>query len=187
MKPNRLAVISALLTTSVPVAGALVADGNWQVGARTGILLSGGKPANDITLTGVSAKYGLSDNTYVGASIDQLSFDFERPWQVVGVQQDKAVKPKDIDAKARSTLFRVFYERDYGKSDQSWNPYWNAGIGFASVNVDSVTGPVVGGSTFNIATDSGTEIVPSLGAGIRYNFTRQFAADLGLGELAPEI
>lgn len=175
-----LVLLSAVIAVATYHPPATAADG-WQIDARAGILLANGKPANDIMSAGLSAKYRLRDNTYVGASIDQLSFDFERPWQVVGLQQDKAVNPKDIDAKARSTLLRVFYQRDYGKPDESWNKYWNAGIGIASVTVNSATGPVVGGSTFNIATDSGTEIVPSLGAGVRYNFTRQFAADFGLG------
>lgn len=181
MKLNRLRVTLALLTMSMPATQALAADGDWQIGVRSGILLSGGKPANDITYIGLSGKKRLSDNAYLGASIDQLTFDFERPWQVLGIAQDKTTKPKDIDAKARSTLFRVFYERDYGKPDESWNPYWNAGLGIASVKVDNATGPVTGGGIFNITTDAGTEIVPTLGAGVRYNITRQFAADLGLG------
>lgn len=177
---NSKTIVCALLAVSAPVTTVFAADGDWQIGVRTGIMLSSGKPANDMPYTGLSAKYRLRDSAYIGASIDRLSFDFERPWRVVGVEQDKSVNPKDIDAKARSTLFRVFYEREYGKPDQRWNRYWNAGIGLASVKADRITGPAAGGGTFNIDTDGGTEIVPSLGGGIRYNLTRQLSADAGL-------
>ena len=181
MKSKRMVLATAVLALSAPTTQALAADNDWQIGVRTGILLSGGKPANDITYSGLSAKYRWRENEHVGVSIDRLSFDYERPWQTLGLVQDKTVKPKDIDAKTDSTLFRLFYERDYGTPEQSWNPYWNAGIGFASVDVKTATGPVVGGGTFNITTDGGTEIVLSVGGGFRYNFTRQFAADLGAG------
>lgn len=169
------AVIGGLLATNCAAA-----DPAWELGGRGGISISDGVPANDFLGFGLAAKYRLSDSNAIGLSIDSLEYDFERPWQVVGVEQDKTARPKDIDAKATTTLLSFFYERSYGRPADRWNAYWTAGLGLASPDVKGATGPAVGGGAFDISTDAGTEVVPSLGGGVRLNFARTFSGELGL-------
>lgn len=174
---NRTAV--AALAAALGSSAAAAAGGQWEFGARAGISISGGKPANDLTHSGVKLTYQLGENSHVGLSIDALEYDFERPWRVLGLEQNKTITPKDIDAKTSSTLVRVFYERRVGTAASAWSWSWNAGLGFASPKPDTVSGPVVGGTSFNIVTDGGTEVVPSIGLGLRYRLTSALSADLG--------
>lgn len=169
------ATVGFLLATDCTAA-----DPAWELAGRGGISVSDGVPANDFLGFGLAAKYRLSDSNAIGLSIDSLEYDFERPWQVVGVEQDKTARPKDIDAKATTTLVSLFYERAYGRPMGRWNAYWTAGLGLASPDVKSATGPAVGGGTFDITTDAGTEFVPSLGGGVRLNVARNVSSELGL-------
>ena len=155
-------------------------ESRWEVGVRTGISSVGGKPANDIPGSALTGKYRLGEGSYLGLSIERLKFDFERPWKIVGVEQNRAVTAAAIDATVTSTVFSAFYERVYGGPTTRWNRYWNAGLGFASPDAGSVTGPAVGGGSFNIVTDAGNEVIPSVSGGVRYYFTRDLAVDLGL-------
>lgn len=171
-----LAVLGcALAITETPAA-----EPQWELGVRSGISVSDGIPANDYLGFGIVGKFRLHEGQHVGVALDSLEYDFERPWRVVGVEQDKTVKPKDIDAKATSTLVTLFYERSYGQATDRWNWYWTAGLGAASPDIDGATGPAVGGGTFDISTDAGTELVPGLGGGVRLNFARNFSAGLDL-------
>jgi hypothetical protein len=151
----------------------------WEVGVRAGIVVANGEPANDITYGGLVLKYALSPDTLVGLSIDRQEFDFERPWALLGLQQDTVAAPEDIDSKATATLFRAFYERRYGAPAGRWRWYWNVGLGFAKPEVPTVSGPVAGGGTFVIRTEPGTEWVPSVGAGLLWQLSTRASVDLG--------
>lgn len=170
-------VVAALSANLVAITHANAAE-PWEVGARTGISISGGKPANDITHTGIFATYGLSGVDRIGVSVDNLEYDFERPWALVGLQQDTAISSKTIDAKVKSTLVSAFYERRFGVSTETWNWNLRAGLGFAKPKAPSVSGPATGGGTFTIVTNAGTEVVLLGGAGVRYNFSRHVSVDL---------
>ena len=172
--------IAVLLIAALVAVNAAAEEPRWDVGVRGGISSVGGIPANDIAGLGLIGRYRLGEGHYLGVAIEQLEFDFERPWRIVGVEQDKAVRSKDIDARTSSTVVSVFYERRYGGSKERWNTYWNVGLGFASPDADPATGPAVGGGNFIIVTDAGSEVIPSLGGGVRYNFTPKFAGDAGL-------
>lgn len=175
---NNASTLSLAAVAALAGAPAVAADPAWSAGGRAGIAISGGEPANDITHSGGWVKYRLGENRHLGISVDRLVYDFERPWRVLGLAQDTTLAPKDIDAKAKSTLLRVFYERGYGSAGDTWTWHWQAGLGFAKPKIGRATGPVAGGGTFDIRTDGGTEVVPSLGAGMRYRFTRQLSAEL---------
>lgn len=178
MNSRRMFSTVAALSASLAAANHAQAAGEWEVGARAGIAISGGTPANDITHTGIFGSYALSADDRVGLSIDSLEYDFERPWAVVGVQQDTATTPKIIDSKVKSTLVSAFYERHYGVRTQTWNWHWRAGLGFAKPKAPSVSGPATGGGTFTMVMDGGTEAVLSAGAGVRYNFSPSVSFDL---------
>lgn len=173
---NALGVLAAVV-----FAPALQAEeSRWTLSPRAGVSVAGGVPANDMINYGLAASFRLDDNEYVGATVEVLDFDFEKPWEVVGVQQDKAVAADDIDAVASTTVITLFYQRGYGSERAGWNGYWSAGLGLGLVDVKDVRGPAVGGSgQFDITTDPGSEWFPSVGAGVRYHFTPQLAAEFG--------
>ena len=58
------------------------------------------------------------------------------------------------------------------KSDsQKFNWYWSAGLGFNSIDVDDVSGPLNGGGNFTIKTTTDTETVIGLKAGIKQHLS----------------
>ena len=55
------------------------------------MLLGDGVPANDILGLGVIGRYRLNNGWFIGAGIDTYAFDYERPWRIVGLEQDPDV------------------------------------------------------------------------------------------------
>lgn len=172
---------AALLAGVLCVPALQAEDSRWSLSPRAGMSVSGGVPANDMINYGLAARFRLDTNEYVGATVEVLDFDFEKPWDIVGVRQDKAVEADDIDAAASTTVISVFYQRGYGSEHAGWNGYWTAGLGIGLVDVKDVRGPAVGGSgQFDITTDPGSEWFPSVGVGVRYHFTPRLSADFGV-------
>lgn len=171
--------VLALLTAGVLApCVAQAEEPRWSLSPRAGMSVAGGVPANDLMNYGLMARYRLDQNQYVGGTVEVLDFDFEKPWEIVGVQQDKAIESDDIDSAASSTVFSVFYQRGYGSEQSGWDYYWTAGLGFVSVDVKDVQGPAVGGTgQFDMTTDAGSEWFPSLGGGVSYHFTPRLSFD----------
>ena len=153
-------------------------DPRFDLGVRGTVVTAGGEPANDILSYGVFGRYRLSERWLLGAAVDQAEFDFERPWRVIGLQQDPSVET--IDAIVTMTTFSGWIEREIGRRERKLKPFWSFGLGFAVPEVDDVTGPLAGGGTFNIETDAGTEILASLTAGIRYALGKRLAAEIAI-------
>lgn len=176
---TRLAATAFACLCTLPVA-APADDSPWSLGLRAGMSTADGEPSNDAYTVGVALRYRLAEGRYVGAALEQMEFDFERPWRVVGVEQDKAVESEDLDAAAGSTGVSVFYERHHAAQGARWIPYWSAALAVASPDADPVTGPAVGGGTFDMRTDPGTEFIPGLRGGYRWNFGSAWSADFSL-------
>lgn len=177
MNRNVFAAGVLILIGSLIIPDVQAEDSRWSLSPRAGMSVAGGVPANDLTNYGLAGRFRLDTNEFVGASLEVLDFDFERPWKIAGVQQDKTVEPDDIDSVAGSTLISVFYQRGYGSEHRGWNGYWTGGFGLASVDVKDVQGPAAGGGQFDMTTDAGAEWFPFLGVGVRYHFTPGFSAD----------
>ncbi len=180
MNAARWSAVFLSCACAVPPIGALAGDSPWSLGLRAGISTAGGVPSNDAYTMGLALRYHLGEGRNVGVALERMQYDFERPWRIVGVEQDKSIEPDDIDAAATSTGLSVFYERAYGGPHQRWVPYWSAALAVASPDADPVTGPAVGGGTFDMRTDPGTEIVPGLRAGYQLNFGAALSADFSL-------
>ena len=157
---------------------ALADDSPWSLGLRAGMSTADGEPSNDAYTMGLALRYRLGEGRHAGIALERMQFDFERPWRIVGVEQDKAVESEDIDATASANALSAFYERYYDGT--RWTPYWSAALAVASPEADAATGPAVGGGTFDVRTDAGTEIVPGVRAGYRLNFGPGWAADFSL-------
>ncbi len=144
-----------------------------KIGARFGILVADGEPANDMPFYGVYGSYLLSPDWYLGVGVDFFDFDFERPYRVLGLQST-IVK----DAPVSNTVISAWIEREFGQDSQALKSFALAGIGFGMLDVDDLRGDVSGGGTYNITTDGGTEVIPFIGAGLRHSLTKRIDVEI---------
>jgi hypothetical protein len=156
-----LILAAGLCTTTV---AAHAQEGQPEIGLRPFVLLSQGEPSNDMTGAGIVGSWRWNDDWFLGIGLDSLSFDYERPQRVLGIQQDPGIAT--VDGSNSFTRLSGWVERRYDRSGK-WDWFWNAGLGFASVDADVVAGPLASGGTFNIVTDAGSEVHLIGSAGIR--------------------
>ncbi len=145
----------------------------FELGLRANVLLGDGVPANDILGLGVIGRYRLQNGWFIGAGIDRYEYDFERPASFVNIRQD----PNEdvIDALADSTVLFASLGRLYKETDRGFDWFWSLGLGFASPNVDDVSGPTDTGGTFDLTFDVGNEIHLMGTLGTSYNFSESWS------------
>ncbi len=148
-------------------------DRRWDVGIRAIMVSAGGEPTNDQMGGGIFVRFRLNEKWLVGASVDELSGDFERPYLHFGT-----TSPEEVDATADSTIVSGWVEREYGNRDRKLRWFWNAGLGFTSPDVADISGPLTGGGTFDITTDAGSETLLSVGGGLRRGFAKWFGFEV---------
>ncbi len=154
-----------LLTGSRIVSGNAVAqDNQLEIGLRPMVLASQGEPANDMLGGGIVVTWQWRDDWFFGAALDSMSFDYERPQNVLGIQQDRDLAT--IDGSNSFTRLSGWIERRYDV-ESVWSWFWNAGLGFAAVDADVVSGPTASGGTFNIVTDASDEVHLMTSIGVR--------------------
>ena len=168
---NRLV---AALTALVLMTGVSQAeDSKFEIGLRANVLLGDGVPANDILGLGVIGRYRLNDGWFIGAGVDIYEFDYERPWRILGLEQDPNVDT--IDALADSTVFSGSIGRLYNETDHGFDWFWTLGLGFASVDIEDVVGPTDTAGTFDITFDAASEIHLMATLGSSYNFSEKWS------------
>lgn len=148
-------------------------ESNFEIGLRANVLLGDGVPANDILGFGVIGRYPLRNGWFIAATIDTYEYDFENPTKIVGLRQDPNVDV--IDALADSTVLGAAIGRLYNKTEHGFDWFWSMGIGFASPNIDDVSGPTDSGGTFDITFDVGNEIHLMGTVGTSYNFSESWS------------
>ena len=146
----------------------------YEIGLRANVLLGDGVPANDILGLGVIGRYRLKDGWFVGAGLDVYQYDFERPWRLVGIEQDPSVTT--IDASADNTVISGSFGRLYNQTDHGFDWFWTLGVGLAFPNVDDVAGPTDSGGRFDLTFDVGNEIHLMATLGSSYNFSESWSA-----------
>ncbi len=146
----------------------------YEIGLRANVLLGDGVPANDILGLGVIGRYRLRDGWFIGAGLDLYDYDFERPWKLVGLQQDPNVDT--IDASADNSVLSGSIARLYNETDHGFDWFWTLGVGIAFPNVDNVAGPTDTGGTFDLTFDVGNEIHLMATLGSSYNFSESWSA-----------
>lgn len=175
---SKFVLLAALFAFSFHSALSAADEKRFELGVRANAESAGGEPANDILGFGISGRYRLSQNWWLGASVDIPSYDYERPAKTLNIVQDTTVS--DIDASVDATNVMLWLERRYGVPASTSQWFWNAGLGFGSVDVDDASGPTQAGGTFNITTDAGTETLLMLGAGYLYNFNDSWVLESSL-------
>lgn len=136
-----------------------------EVGARLGVTLAAGVPANDIPGYGLFGTYRLNDQWKLGVGLDRTEFDYEEPARLIGIPLDPQLEP--IDAVAEGTTLSAWVERSLAPPGSRTEWFVGAGLGAASLDVPTVTGPTLAGGTFEIHTEAETEIIVSLLGGVR--------------------
>ena len=164
-----LALFAAFWVVS---CNAFAQDRELEIGFRPLVLASQGEPSNDMLGGGIVGSWHWRDDWYFGAALDSMSFDFERPQNILGIPQDPDVKT--IDGSNSFTRVSGWIERRYGGGN-AWDWFWNAGLGFASVDADDVTGDTASGGTFNIVTDASSEIHLMTSIGLRRPFGERWS------------
>lgn len=172
---NRLVATAIVLACVSLPAAANDEPGSFEIGVRGSVLLSDGEPSNDTVGYGVFGRYVLDNGWIVGAAIESKEFDFERPAHLLGITQSSSLET--IDALAEVTDFSAWLERRHAWNER-WAWFWQVGGGFGSVDVPTVSGPVEGGGTFRIATDSGTDPFLLGGLGVRYELGEHWSSEL---------
>lgn len=169
---QKIASTAALVLLTSP-AYAQDQQSRIDIGLRANVLLGDGVPANDILGYGVIGRYRLNNGWFIGAGIDTYEYDFERPAKFLGINQD----PNEdvIDALADSTVFFSSFGRLYNETDRGFDWFWSLGVGFASPNVDDVSGPTDTGGTFDLTFDVGNEIHLMGTVGTSYNFSENWS------------
>jgi hypothetical protein len=145
-------LIAALWTL---VAPAFAQDDRLEVGVRAILLASQGEPSNDMPGGGFAVRWHWKDAWRIGAGVERFSFDYERPHRALGISQDPALKV--IDGSNRATRVSGWIERRYER-DGAWVWFWTAGLGYASVSADDVSGPTGSGGSFDIVTNASDEL-----------------------------
>ena len=119
--------------------------------------------------------YQYSEAWYLGVAIDYSpSFDFERTAQSVGLQQDPNVDP--IDAIGTHLMISAFAERRYPNSSGDIEYFWSLGAGINDIDMDDVQGPLAGGGSFNISTETDTELVIISSIGLQQKINKNWSA-----------
>jgi len=148
----------------------------FEIVPRFVVVTAGGEPANDILGFGFAGRFRLSEQWLLGFAVDRADYDFEQPARTLGLKQDPSAEP--IDAKATATALSGWIEREYSAGSGRFRFFWNGGVGVASPDVDDVSGPLSGGGSFDITTDPGTELILSLGGGVKARLWKHLALEL---------
>jgi hypothetical protein len=149
-------------------------EDTWHVGGRFGIMAGDGEPSNDMMMYGVFARRRFSRCWQWGLGADFLSFDFERPYKMLGIQSSV-----ENDAGASNTIISTWLEYEYTLGTPNWIPFFLGGIGVGITDIDDIRGDIPGGGTYDITTDGGTEAIPMIGVGFRHRVGDRLAAELG--------
>lgn len=154
-------LLACSLSMTVPHVQA-EADGMYELSGRLNIVGANGTPSNDILGFGVILHRKLSDEWYLGFSLENATdFDVERPNEELNIDS-----VGEVDGLGTMNMFTVVAERRYALDSEGWVGFWNLGVGIADIDVDDADGDVKGGGTFDIKIDADTEtvLIGSVGA-----------------------
>lgn len=151
-------------------------DDRFELGLRGLIILGDGRPANDMLGASVAGRFRWKDGWYLGVGLDSVTFDYERPYDVLGISSTE-----EVDGTNDFRRVSGWIERRYDRDGRSWSWFWAAGLGLASVDAEIVRGSTLAGGTYDIATDAKDEVHVMLSAGIRRAAGARWALDGTLG------
>lgn len=148
----------------------------FDLGFQLNILGGTGNPTNDILGYGVNMRYQLTERWWIRAGIDRSDeFDVEGPADFFPLPADFSAGV--IDAKGTSTMAMVWIERVFKQGARvEW--FWGLGAGINSVSFEPVSGPLIGGGSYQIVTNADDEFILSAIAGARWNVGTRWSIEL---------
>lgn len=155
-----------------------VAEAPWDAGLRYAVVNGGGKPTADMPNVGVAAHYAFHPSWRAGFGVDKVEFDLEGPAEYLGLEQDPGVDT--IDSKVKGVLVTAWVRQDVrlGTSPVTW--FWSAGLGVSAADAEDVSGPLAGGGTFDVRTDTGSDWMGTVTTGIGWGFAKRWRLDAAL-------
>jgi hypothetical protein len=161
---QNLSIATVLTTFLFTLPGGLKAGSNkqYELSGRLNIVGANGTPSNDILGFGVILHRKLSDEWYLGFSLDNSTdFDVERSNEELNIDS-----VGEVDGLGTMNMVTVVAERRYMLDSEGWIGFWNLGGGIADIDVEDADGNVKGGGTFDIEIDADTEtvLIGSVGA-----------------------
>ena len=179
--PTQSALCKAALGCApflIPIAAEADDSRRFDVGARFGVTLASGVPANDMPGYGVYGLYRLNDQWSVDLSLDQTKFDYEEPARRLGIPLDPDAEP--VDAKAEAMILSASVERSFSAPEASREWFLGAAVGVADTDVPVVTGTTATGGTFEIHTEVDRDVIVSLLGGVRQRLGERWFAEFTL-------
>ena len=147
-------------------------DGLYEFSPHLNIVGASGKPSNDILGLGFILHRKLTDEWYLGVSLENATdFDVERPNEELDIDS-----VSETDALATMNMITVVAERRYALGSDAWTGFWSLGGGIADIAVDDADGDVEGGGRFDIEIEADTEYVLIGGAGAMQQLGEQWSA-----------
>lgn len=174
-------IVAALLASASlsPPLAAQAAE--WDAGVRFILLAGDAPPANDMPGAGLIVRRAWNDDWAVGVGLEQYSFDHEEPYKSVGIGLDPAFPEEAIDGTTDSTVVSAWIERRFdGAASGGFCWFWTAGLGYAFLSTENVTGPAAGGGTFDIVTQASDELHVLASGGGRYSFAGEWFLEAAL-------
>ena len=158
------------------MAGPVVAqESRWEAGGGILFVNGDGSPAHDTQTFTAFGRYRFSGKWLAGFSLGLNVFDFERPVELLGFEQDPGEEP--VDAKTEATVLSGWLEREHGSAGRvAW--FWGPSLGLASVSVDDASGVLADGSAFTVTTDAGLEVIAALRGGLRVRLGERWRLEL---------
>ena len=160
-----------------PMTLAAADDSRYELSGRLNLMGATGDPMNDILGYGFMLHRQLSDDWYLGFSVEHSSeFDAERPNEKLDIDS-----VSETDAVGSMTMFTAVAERRYAMESSNWTWFWNLGLGVTDIDVDNAEGDIEGGGRFDIKIDADTETVLLGGIGLMQRLGENWSARYELG------
>jgi hypothetical protein len=174
---NRPLVLAAIAVLGATASTASAAGGGWRFGARYNVLASNAPPANDMHGYGLTLRRVGANGWSYGAALELYEYDYEEPYKVLDIARPPGTEP--IDGSNESTVMSAWIEKESGRR-QGWRWFWTAGLGYAFLTVDTVTGPDALGGHFDIRTDAQDELQLMASFGVRRRLAARWNIEVAL-------
>jgi hypothetical protein len=164
----RAGVVAVAILGLAPVAApGQGTEPGFLLGLRGDVVGSDGEPANDMLGGSLTGRFRLSDRWSLDIAVGHSpGFDVETPYAVLDLAAAE-VDGEVLDAEGTATALTGWIERTYVREGRRLEWYWGAGVGAATVDVDPIAGPLVGGGSFALHQEVGTELIAGLTGGFR--------------------
>lgn len=142
------------------------AEGDRIFGIYANVFGVSGKPSGDVLGIGFMTNYQLKNLWFLDIELIQTEADFDNPLKVLELAQDESIT-STATAVYNSTIVMLRLGKTIKTSNPSFDGYWSTGLGVNTIDVDTITGPLLEGESFKVSTDAKTETIIGLNAGIR--------------------